>query len=95
MEETLQEAWAGFEAGPWEHEVDVRDFIQRNYTPYEGDESFLEDATPDTEHLWKQVMDLFAAEQAMGGVIAMDTDIISTITSHGPGYIDQDRKSVV
>jgi formate C-acetyltransferase len=95
MEETLQEAWAGFEAGPWEHEVDVRDFIQRNYTPYEGDESFLEDATPDTEHLWKQVMDLFAAEQAMGGVIAMDTDIISTITSHGPGYIDQAHEKIV
>ena len=88
-------AWEGFAPGPWQHEVDVRDFIQRNYTPYEGDETFLEGPTEDTEYLWGEVMDLFAAERAMGGVIAMDTDVISTITSHGPGYIDKGRETVV
>ena len=91
----MREAWEGFVPGNWQHEIDVRDFIQRNYTPYDGDESFLAGPTEATTQLWDQVMDLFAQEQANGGVIDMDTKVVSTITSHSAGYIDKPLEKIV
>lgn len=88
-------AWTGFHHGIWENEVDVRDFIQRNYTPYDGDDSFLAKPTRNTRKLWDQVMDLSRREHAAGGVLDMDTRVISTITSHGPGYLDKDLETIV
>lgn len=90
-----QEAWAGFVGGNWEHEIDVRDFIQKNYTPYDGDESFLADPTENTTKLWDEVMGLFAKEREAGGVLDMDTDLVSTIISHPAGYIDQPLEKIV
>jgi len=89
------ESWAGFEGGTWTKEVNVRSFIRHNYTPYDGDESFLEAPTQDTLDLWDQVMDLTKQERDAGGVLDMDTDIISTITSHGPGYLNKDKEKIV
>jgi formate C-acetyltransferase len=88
-------AWKEFNGGLWEHEIDVRDFIQRNYTSYEGDESFLAEATNNTKALWEEVSELTAKERKAGGVLDMDTKIISTITSHGPGYIDKEKEKIV
>ncbi|MBO1687807.1 formate acetyltransferase, partial [Clostridium butyricum] len=65
------------------------------YTPYEGDDSFLEGPSPATEQLWRQVMDLSEKERKAGGVLDMDTKIISTITSHGPGYLDKEKETIV
>ena len=90
-----QEAWAGFVGGNWEHEIDVRDFIQKNYTPYDGDESFLAGPTENTTKLWDEVMDLFQQEREAGGVLDMDTDLVSTIISHPAGYIDQPLEKIV
>ncbi len=87
----MQEAWEGFTGGNWEHEVDVRDFIQKNYTPYEGDESFLAGPTERTTKLWETVLDLFAQERANGGVLDMDTEHVTGIISHPAGYIDADH----
>ncbi|WP_077598162.1 formate C-acetyltransferase [Olsenella urininfantis] len=91
----MQKAWEGFVGGNWEHEVDVRDFIQKNYRPYDGDESFLAGPSEATSSLWATVMDLFAQETANGGVIDMDTDLVSTITSHPAGYIDRELEKIV
>lgn len=88
-------AWKGFADGNWQHEVDVRDFIQKNYRPYEGDESFLEGPTKETEDLWQQVMELYQKEREAGGVLDMDTDVVSTITSHDPGYLDREKERIV
>lgn len=88
-------AWEGFSKGNWQTTIDVRDFIQKNYTPYEGDESFLTDATETTKKLWQQVMDLYQKETDAGGVLDMDTEIVSTITSHKPCYLDQDAERIV
>ena len=90
-----QEAWQGFVGGNWEHEIDVRDFIQKNYTPYDGDESFLAGPTENTTKLWDEVMDLFQQERDAGGVLDMDTDLVSTIISHPAGYIDQPLEKIV
>ena len=90
-----QEAWQGFVGGNWEHEIDVRDFIQKNYTPYDGDESFLAGPTESTTTLWNEVLDLFQQEREAGGVLDMDTDLVSTIISHPAGYIDQDLEKIV
>ncbi|HBO61147.1 formate C-acetyltransferase [Olsenella sp. An188] len=90
-----QEAWQGFVGGNWEHEIDVRDFIQKNYTPYDGDESFLAGPTESTKTLWDEVMGLFAKEREAGGVLDMDTDLVSTIVSHPAGYIDQPLEKIV
>ena len=90
-----QEAWAGFVGGNWEHEIDVRDFIQKNYTPHDGDESFLAEPTENTTKLWDEVMGLFAKEREAGGVLDMDTDLVSTIISHPAGYIDQPLEKIV
>ena len=96
MQETpAQEAWDGFVGGNWQRAVDVRDFIQRNYTPYDGDDSFLAGPTEATTKLWADVMDLFAQETANGGVLDMDTKKVSTITSHEAGYIDKPLEQIV
>lgn len=96
MQETpAQEAWDGFVGGNWQKAIDVRDFIQRNYTPYDGDDSFLAGPTGATTKLWADVMDLFAQETANGGVLDMDTKQVSTITSHEAGYIDKPLEQIV
>ena len=87
----MQEAWEGFEGGIWTDEVDVRDFIQRNYTPYEGDESFLAGPTERTKRLWNTVLGLLEEERAKGGVLDMDTKVVTGITSHPAGYIDAEH----
>ena len=87
----MQEAWEGFEGGTWTDEVDVRDFIQRNYTPYEGDESFLVGPTERTKQLWNTVLGLLEEERAKGGVLDMDTKVVTGITSHPAGYIDAEH----
>lgn len=91
----MRSEWTSFKEGIWEKEINVRDFIQKNYTPYEGDDSFLADATQATKELWDQVMDLTKQEREKGGVLDMDTKIISTITSHGPGYLDKSKEKIV
>ena len=87
--------WQGFTSGNWESEIDVRDFIQKNYTPYTGDDSFLADATENTKKLWNEVLDLYKKETENGGVLAISNDIASTITSHEAGYIDKDYEQIV
>ncbi|MCH5251869.1 MAG: formate C-acetyltransferase [Lachnospiraceae bacterium] len=91
----MKEEWKGFRGGAWEKEINVRDFIQANYTPYDGDDSFLEGPTEDTKALWEQVLELSKEEREHGGVLDMDTKVISTITSHGPGYLDKDKEKIV
>ena len=84
-----------FKPGKWQQEINVRDFIQRNYTLYEGDASFLADPTRATVQLWERCCELFKQERENGGVIDMDTRIVSTITSHGAGYIDRELETIV
>ena len=84
-----------FVEGKWQTEINVRDFIQRNYTPYEGNSDFLAEPTEATKKLWKKCCDLFEAERKNGGVLNMDTEIISTITSHKAGYIDKNLEKIV
>ena len=91
----MRQEWKDFTPGVWQNEINVRDFIQKNYTPYEDDESFLQGPTKETGELWAQVMDLTAKEREAGGVLDMDTRVISTITSHGPGYLDQSKEKIV
>ncbi|MBP1585860.1 MAG: formate acetyltransferase, partial [Lachnospiraceae bacterium] len=87
--------WQDFKTGKWDKEVNVRDFIQRNYHPYDGDESFLAGPTQATKDLWAQVLDLQKKEREAGGVLDMDTKVVSTITSHGPGYLDKSKEKIV
>ena len=87
--------WQGFKEGNWTREIDVRDFIQLNYTPYEGDDSFLAGPTEATTRLWSEVMDLFKQEREHGGVLDMDTKVVTGITAHGAGYIDRPLEKVV
>ncbi|MBW7632828.1 formate C-acetyltransferase [Bacillus licheniformis] len=89
------EQWKGFTTNVWQKEVNVRDFILSNFEPYQGDESFLEPPTEATSALWDHVMDLTKQERENGGVLDMDTEIVSTITSHGPGYLNKDLEKVV
>ncbi len=89
------EEWKNFVPGKWSKEVNVRDFIERNYTLYTGDESFLTEPTAATKKLWEQVMELSQKEREAGGVLDMDTKIVSTITSHGAGYLDKDLEQIV
>ena len=91
----MRKEWNGFAGGVWEKEINVRDFIQKNYTPYDGDDTFLADATQNTKDLWEQVMELTAEERAKGGVLDMDTKVVSSITSHGPGYLNKDKETIV
>jgi len=88
------EQWDGFEGRVWRDNIDVRDFIQKNYTPYDGDESFLAGPTDATNTLWGKLQELQAAERAKGGVLDMDTDIVSSLTSHGAGYISEETKDL-
>ena len=91
----MRQEWRTFTSGVWEKEINVRDFIQRNYSPYDGDDSFLEGPTDDTKALWDQVLDLSEEERKKGGVLDMDTKIVSTIISHGPGYLDKSKEKIV
>ncbi len=84
-----------FKPGKWQTEINVRDFIQRNYTPYDGDSSFLAGPTEATTKLWEKCCDLFKQERDKGGVLDMDTKVVSTIVSHGAGYIDKDLETIV
>ena len=95
LTEAQQKAWEGFVGGDWQHEVNVRDFIQKNYTPYEGDESFLADATPATTALWDKVMEGIKIENKTHEPLDFDTDNPSTITSHKPGYINKELEKIV
>ena len=89
------DAWNGFEAGQWMRDINTRDFIQHNYTPYEGDDSFLQGPTQNTKDLWQMVLDLSKKEREAGGVLDMDTKVVSTLTSHGPGYLDKSKETIV
>ena len=89
------EGWSGFEGGSWTREINVRSFITHNYTPYDGDEAFLVGPTQNTLDLWDQVMDLTKQEREAGGVLDMDTHVVSTITSHGPGYLNKEKEVIV
>ncbi|MCS0652808.1 MULTISPECIES: formate C-acetyltransferase [Bacillaceae] len=89
------ERWNGFKEGIWTREIDVRDFILKNFTPFSGDESFLKGPTEATSLLWEKVMALTKKEREQGGVLDMDTEIVSAITSHGPGYLVQDKEKIV
>ena len=91
----MRTEWNGFTGGEWEREVNVRDFIQKNYHPYDGDEAFLAPPTQDTKDLWDQVMELSRKEREAGGVLDMDTKVISTITSHAPGYLNKEKEKIV
>ncbi len=100
MESTLEKqvekySTTDFVGGKWQKEINVRDFIQRNYTPYNGDSSFLAEPTKATKKLWDECCDLFKKEREKGGVLDMDTKIVSTITSHGAGYIDKSLEKIV
>ena len=89
------EAWKNFNGGDWKKEINVRNFIQQNYTPYTGDDSFLEGPTEATNQLWAQVMQLNKEEKEAGGVLDADTSVVSTIKSHAAGYLDKNLEKVV
>ena len=93
--ENVKNAWENFKGEKWKAEIDVRDFILNNVNVFEGDESFLAEATEATKQLWDQVMDLTTKERENGGVLDMDTKIVSSITSHDPGYLNKDIEKVV
>lgn len=96
MERQFYDEWEGFKPGRWSNtSINLRDFIQKNFTPYDGDDSFLTDPTEATTKLWEQVMELSKKEREAGGVLDMDTKIVSTITSHGPGYLNKDLEKIV
>ena len=90
----LESAWTGFKAGTWCDSVDVRDFVQHNYTPYDGDGAFLAHATERTTRLWAKVVELMRQEHEKG-ILDADTNVVSTITSHAPGYVDRDLEVIV
>ncbi len=87
--------WNGFATGVWQDEINVRDFIQRNYTPYEGDDRFLAEATPRTRALMEKLQGLFAEERKKGGVLDVDVDTVSSLTSYAPGYLDKEHELIV
>ena len=89
------EQWKNFKDGDWKTEINVRNFIQKNYTPYDGDSKFLSGPTESTKKLWNEVLDLYKKEKENGGVLAVDADTISTITSHEAGYIDKPLEKIV
>lgn len=91
----MKEQWQGFKGSKWQDEVDVRDFIQNNYKPYNGDESFLEGPTESTNTLWEKLQKLQKEERAKGGVLDMETKVVSSLTAYGPGYLDKDSEKVV
>ena len=87
-------AWDGFRGEIWQEEINVRDFIQKNYTPYDGDESFLTGPTSRTEKLWNHVQKLQKEEREKGGVLECETEVVSGLTAYGPGYISEDMKDL-
>jgi len=87
--------WNNFKLGKWQTEIDIRDFIQQNYLPYEGNGDFLASVTPRTEKLWEKCSQLLSQERSKNGVLDVDTDTVSTITAHKPGYIDQSLEIIV
>lgn len=89
------QGWKGFKSGTWQEEIDVRQFIQLNYEPYEGDSSFLAASTEATKQLWEQFMDLAKQERDKGGVLDMDTEVVSSIISHEPGYLNKELEVIV
>ena len=91
----MRNEWKEFKGGRWATEIDVRDFIMNNYTPYDGDDSFLKGPTADTTALWNEVLELSKKEREAGGVLDMDTKVVSTILSHGPGYLDKEKETIV
>lgn len=91
----MKEQWQGFKGCKWQDEVDVRGFIQNNYKPYDGDESFLEGPTESTNTLWEKLQKLQKEERAKGGVLDMETEVVSSLTAYGPGYLDKDLEKVV
>lgn len=91
----MKEQWQGFKGSKWQDEVDVRDFIQNNYKPYNGDESFLEGPTESTNTLWEKLQKLQKEERAKGGILDMETEVVSSLTAYGPGYLDKDLEKVV
>lgn len=91
----MKEQWQGFKGSKWQDEVDVRDFIQNNYKPYNGDESFLEGPTESTNTLWTELQELQKEERTKGGVLDMETEVVSSLTAYGPGYLDKDLEKVV
>lgn len=90
----MRSEWRSFKGGAWEREINVRDFIQKNYTPYDGDDSFLAGPTKATKELWAQVLELSKKEREAGGVLDMDTKVVSTLTSHGPGYLNKETEKI-
>jgi len=95
LNEKLANAWQGFSEGDWQKEVNVRDFIQKNYTPYEGDESFLAGASQATTTLWDKVMEGIKLENRTHAPVDFDTNVVSTVTSHDAGYINKDLETIV
>ena len=91
----MKEQWQEFKGSKWQDEVDVRDFIQNNYKLYNGDESFLEGPTESTNTLWEKLQKLQKEERAKGGVLDMETEVVSSLTAYGPGYLDKDLEKVV
>ena len=91
----MKEQWQGFKGSKWQDEVDVRDFIQNNYKPYNGDESFLEGPKESTNILWAELQKLQKEERAKGGVLDMETEVVSSLTAYGPGYLDKELEKVV
>ena len=94
MREAFKEAWSGFKGIKWTDDVNVREFIQNNYTPYEGDESFLADPTEATNKLWGRLQELQKEERAKNGVLECETEVVSSLTAYGPGYIDESLKDL-
>ena len=90
-----KEQWNGFKGRLWKEEINVRDFIQNNYKPYYGDESFLAEPTDATNKLWGKLQELQKEERAKGGVLDMETHVVSGLTAYGPGYIDEDLKDLL
>ncbi len=90
----MRQEWRGFKGSAWQSEVNVRDFIQKNYSKYDGDESFLTSSTPATEKLWGKLQELQKEERAKGGVLDMETEIVSSLTAYGPGYICEETKDL-
>ncbi len=95
MKWNFENEWEGFTAGKWCERIDVRDFIQKNYTPYDGDASFLAEPTEATTTLWNQVLDLMKQEREAGGVLDMDTKVVSSLVSHGAGYLNKELEQIV
>ena len=88
------EQWNGFKGNRWKEKIDVRNFISMNYTPYEGDASFLEEPTEATNKLWDKLQALQKEERAKGGVLDMETEVVTSLTAYGPGYIDEETKDL-